>query len=96
MKNGWTPTAHLDGTTEWTAPSGHRYATMPLGPVLFPHNRSDVEIQRTRHITLIDERDREPDIPRRQRTRQHDRDYRINAERTRNAAAVALDGDPPF
>ncbi|MDO3399952.1 DUF222 domain-containing protein [Mycolicibacterium neoaurum] len=96
MKTGWTPTAHPDGTTEWTSPSGHRYATMPLGPVLFPHNRSDVEIPRTRHITLIDQPDREPDIPRRQRTRQHDRDYRINAERTHNAAAVALDGDPPF
>ncbi|AHC27539.1 DUF222 domain-containing protein [Mycolicibacterium neoaurum] len=96
LKTGWTPTAHPDGTTEWTAPSGHRYATMPLGPVLFPHNRSDVEIPRTRHITLIDERNCEPAIPRRQRTRQHDRDYHINAERTRNAAAVALDGDPPF
>ncbi|MDO3398601.1 DUF222 domain-containing protein [Mycolicibacterium neoaurum] len=96
MKTGWTPTAHPDGTTEWTAPSGHRYATMPLGPVLFPRRTSDVEIPRTRHITLIDQPDREPDIPRRQRTRQHDRDYRINAERTRNATAIALDGDPPF
>ncbi|MDO3399235.1 DUF222 domain-containing protein [Mycolicibacterium neoaurum] len=95
MKTGWTPTAHPDGTTEWTAPSGHRYATMPLGPVLFPHNRSDVEIPRTRHITLIDERNCEPDIPRRQRTRQHDRDYRINAERTHNAAAGDSGTDPP-
>ncbi|MDO3400403.1 DUF222 domain-containing protein [Mycolicibacterium neoaurum] len=99
MKTGWTPTAHPDCTTEWTAPSGHRYATMPLGPVLFPHNRSDVEIPRTRHITVIDQPDREPDIPRRQRTRQHDRDYRINAERTRNARELALEnarGQPDF
>ncbi|WBS09508.1 DUF222 domain-containing protein [Mycolicibacterium neoaurum] len=91
MKTSWTPTAHPDGTTEWTTPSGHRYATMPLGPVLFPHKRSDVDIPRTRHITLIDHPDREPDIPRRQRTRQHDRDYRINAERTRNATEMAID-----
>ncbi|CDQ43106.1 HNH endonuclease [Mycolicibacterium neoaurum] len=100
MKVGWTPKAHPDGTTEWTSPSGQTYTTMPLGPVLFGHNTSEVEIPRARHITLIGERgnlgDREPDIPRRQRTRQHDRQYRINAERTRNATAIALDGDPPF
>ncbi|AHC26373.1 HNH endonuclease signature motif containing protein [Mycolicibacterium neoaurum] len=96
LKTGWTPKAHPDGTTEWASPSGHRYATMPLAPVLFPRRTSDVEIPRARHITLIDERNCEPAIPRRQRTRQHDRDYRINAERTRNAAAIALDGDPPF
>ncbi|MFI2839935.1 DUF222 domain-containing protein [Mycolicibacterium sp. PDY-3] len=96
LKTGWTPTAHPDGTTEWTSPSGHRYATKPLAPVLFPHRTSAVDIPRARHITLIDHPDREPDIPRRQRTRQHDRQYRINAERTRNATAIALDGDPPF
>ncbi|WP_241472845.1 HNH endonuclease signature motif containing protein [Mycolicibacterium neoaurum] len=100
LKTGWAPKAHPDGTTEWTSPSGHTYTTMPLAPVLFPHNTIDIPIPRTRHITLIGERgnlgDREPDIPRRQRTRQHDRQYRINAERTRNATAIALDGDPPF
>ncbi|TQK27898.1 HNH endonuclease signature motif containing protein [Arthrobacter sp. SLBN-53] len=96
VKVGWTPKAHPDGTTEWTSPTGHRYTTMPLGPILFPHSSVDVEIPRARHITLIDHPDREPDIPRRQRTRQHDRDYRINAERARNAAAIALDSDPPF
>ncbi|MEH3135853.1 MAG: DUF222 domain-containing protein [Mycolicibacterium neoaurum] len=99
VKVGWTPKAHPDGTTEWTAPNGHTYTTMPLAPILFPHNTIDIPIPRTRHITLIGERgnlgDREPDIPRRQRTRQHDRQYRINAERTRNAGELALDGDPP-
>ncbi|WP_338044419.1 HNH endonuclease signature motif containing protein [Mycolicibacterium neoaurum] len=94
LKTGWTPTAHPDGTTTWSAPNGHTYTTTPLGPVLFPHNTIDTPIPRTRHITLIGERgnlgDREPDIPRRQRTRQHDRQYRINAERTRNAAELAI------
>ena len=67
---------------------------MPLAPILFPHNTIDTPIPRTRHITLIGERDnlgdREPDIPRRQRIRQHDRQYRINAERTRNATELAI------
>ena len=100
LKTGWTPKAHPDGTTTWSAPNGHTYTTTPLAPVLFPHNTIDTPIPRKRHITLIGDRgnlgDREPDIPRRQRTRQHDRQYRINAERTRNATAIALDGDPPF
>ncbi|MEH3129297.1 MAG: DUF222 domain-containing protein [Mycolicibacterium neoaurum] len=99
LKTGWTPKAHPDGTTEWTAPNGHTYTTMPLAPILLPHNTIDTPIPRARHITLIGERDREPDIPRRQRTRQHDRDYRINAERTRNAAELALEnarGQPDF
>ncbi len=103
LKTGWTPTAYPDGTTTWTAPNGHTYTTMPLAPVLFPHNTIDTPIPRTRHITLIGERDnlgdREPDIPRRQRTRQHDRQYRINAERTRNAGELALEnarGQPDF
>ncbi|MGN7777979.1 DUF222 domain-containing protein [Mycolicibacterium sp. 22603] len=99
LKTGWTPKAHPNGTTTWTAPTGHTYTTMPLSPILFPHNTSDVDIPRSRRITLIGERDRDPDIPRRQRTRQHDREYRINAERTRNAAELALEtarGQPNF
>ena len=99
LKTGWTPQAHPDGTTEWTSPTGHTYTTMPLAPILFPHNTIDTPIPRARHITLIGERDREPDIPRRQRTRQHDRQHRINAERTRNAGELALEnarGQPDF
>ncbi|TQK30461.1 HNH endonuclease signature motif containing protein [Arthrobacter sp. SLBN-53] len=99
MKTGWAPEAHPDGTTEWTSPSGQTYTTMPLGPVLFGHTTTDVEIPRTRHITLIEESNHSPDIPRRQRTRQHDRDYRINTERTRNAEELALAharGQPDF
>ncbi|MGU3652224.1 HNH endonuclease signature motif containing protein, partial [Mycolicibacterium sp. A43C] len=95
LKTGWTPKAHPDGTTTWTSPSGRRYATKPLGPILFGHNTTEVDIPRARHITLIDHPDREPDIPRRQRTRQHDRDNRINAERTRNATAGNSGTDPP-
>ena len=42
---------------------------------------------------------RHPDIPRPHRTTQHDREYRINAERTRNAGELALEnarGQPDF
>ncbi len=96
LKIGWTPTAHTDGSTTWTAPTGHTYTTRPLGPVLFPHRAFDTDIPRTRHISLLDHDTREPTLPTRQRTRQQEREYRINAERVRNALEIALDGDPPF
>lgn len=105
LNTGWTPTAHSDGSTSWTAPTGHTYTTRPLASVLFPHNAFHTEIPRRRHISLIDDHDRTPTIPTRQRTRKHDREYRINAERARNALEIALehargaptytDSDPP-
>ncbi|MGU3503189.1 hypothetical protein ACLBYA_30755, partial [Mycobacterium sp. C31M] len=91
LNTGWTPTAHSDGSTTWAAPTGHTYTTRPLASVLFPHNSFHTEIPRRRHISLIDNHDREPTIPTRQRTRKHDREYRINAERTRNALEIALE-----
>ena len=97
LKTGWTPTACPDGSTTWTAPTGHTYATRPLGPVLFPRKAFDTEIPRTRHITLLDHDNREPALPTRRRTRKRDREYRINAERVRNALEIALEsGSPPF
>ncbi|MCV7435033.1 HNH endonuclease signature motif containing protein [Mycolicibacterium bacteremicum] len=88
---GWTPHANPNGTTTWTTPTGHRYTTAPLAPVLFPHTITETPIPRTRHITVIDEHDRTPTIPTRNRTRQHDREYRINTERARNARELALE-----
>ncbi|MCV7430603.1 HNH endonuclease signature motif containing protein [Mycolicibacterium bacteremicum] len=96
LNTGWAPAAHADGSTTWTAPTGHTYTTRPLASVLFPHNTIRTAIPRTRHISLIDHDDREPTLPTRQRTRKQDREYRINAERARNALQIALDGDPPF
>ena len=96
LNTGWTPTAHADGSTTWTAPTGHTYTTRPLAAVLFPHNTIRAEVPRTRRISLIDQDDREPALPTRQRTRKQDREYRVNAERARNALQIALDGDPPF
>ena len=88
---GWTPHANPNGTTTWTTPTGHRYTTAPLAPVLFPHTTTDTPIPTTRHITLIDQHDRTPTIPTRNRTRQHDREYRITTERARNARELALE-----
>ncbi|MGW0162943.1 DUF222 domain-containing protein [Mycobacterium sp. NPDC003323] len=98
MPTGWMPTAHPDGRTTWTAPTGHRYTTTPLAAILFPHNTIDVPIPPVRHISLIDDCDNKPVLPRRQRTRKQDREYRINAERTRNSVELALEqarGQPP-
>ncbi|MGW0159506.1 DUF222 domain-containing protein [Mycobacterium sp. NPDC003323] len=96
LNTGWAPTAHPDGSTTWTAPTGHTYTTRPMAAVLFPHNTIHTDIPRIRHISLIDHDDRVPTLPTRQRTRKQDREYRINAERARNALQIALDGDPPF
>ena len=59
--------------------------------MLFPHNAFHTEIPRRRNISLIDDHDRTPTIPTRQRTRKQDREYRVNAERARNALEIALE-----
>ncbi|WBP94493.1 DUF222 domain-containing protein [Mycolicibacterium neoaurum] len=69
LKTGWTPTAHSDGSTTWTAPTGHAYTTRSLGPVLFPRNACDVEIPSPRRISLIGHAGRQPTLPTRRRTR---------------------------
>ena len=91
LHTGWTPTAHSDGSTTWVAPTGHAYAVAPLAAVLFPHNNIHTEVPRARHISLIDDGNLEPVLPARQRTRKRDREYRVNAERTRNALEIALE-----
>ncbi|MGW0161958.1 DUF222 domain-containing protein [Mycobacterium sp. NPDC003323] len=91
LNTGWTPKANPDATTTWISPTGHRYTAAPLAAVLFPHNTIDIPIPPVRHISLIDDHDTTPVLPRRQRTRKHDREYRINAERTRNATELALE-----
>lgn len=95
LNTGWTPTAHPDGSTSWVAPTGHEYTTKPLTPVLFSRNAFRTDIPRRRNISLIDDQDREPNMPTRQRTRKQDRDYRINAERARNALELALENHAP-
>ncbi|MDO0974906.1 HNH endonuclease signature motif containing protein [Mycolicibacterium frederiksbergense] len=97
---GWTPTAQSDGTTHWTAPTGHSYAKAPGAAILFPHWNIQTPIPRKRAITLINDHDRDTKMPVRQRTRVQDRAQRITTERARNQLQRALeraqnDSDPP-
>ncbi len=98
---GWTPTAQPDGTTHWSAPTGHSYSKAPGASILFPHWHIQTPIPRKRAITLINDTDRDTKMPVRQRTRAQDRAQRVTTERTRNQLQRALeravsDSDPPF
>ena len=93
---GWTVTAHPDGATEWISPTGHTYVSTAGASILFPHWNIHTAVPPPRHIGLIDDDYRDAKMPVRHRTRAQDREYRINAERTRNATEIALDGDPPY
>ncbi len=98
---GWTPTAQPDGTTHWSAPTGHTYANAPGAAILFPHWNIQTPIPRKRAITLINDTDRDTKMPVRQRTRAQDRAQRITTERAHNQLQRALeraesDSDPPL
>ncbi|CAN7443815.1 HNH endonuclease signature motif containing protein [Mycolicibacterium frederiksbergense] len=97
---GWTPTAQPDGTTHWSAPTGHTYAKAPGASILFPHWNIRTPIPRKRAISLINDADRDTKMPVRQRTRAQDRAQRITTERARNQLQRALEhaesgSDPP-
>ncbi len=106
---GWTPTAQPDGTTHWTAPTGHTYEKAPGAAILFPHWNIETPIPRKRAISLINDTDRDTTaahqkaMPTRTRTRAQDRAQRITTERTHNQLQRALEradsesnSDPPF
>jgi hypothetical protein len=88
--NGWTVTAGPDGSTEWRAPTGHTYVTTAGAAILVPHWNIHTDVPPPRHISLLHDEHRDAMMPTRARTRTQDREYRINAERTRNATELAL------
>ncbi|WP_395310013.1 DUF222 domain-containing protein [Mycobacterium sp. AMU20-3851] len=88
--NGWTVTAGPDGSTEWRAPTGHTYVTTAGAAILFPHWNIHTDVPPPRHISLLHDEHWDAMMPTRARTRTQDREYRINAERTRNATELAL------
>ncbi|MCF6386268.1 HNH endonuclease [Mycobacterium sp. MBM] len=91
MRSGWTPSVHADGSTTWTAPTGHRYTTTPGAAILFPYSNLDTPVPRVRRISLIDDpAGRGSAMPTRPRTRAQTREQRVNAERTRNATELSL------
>ena len=93
--NGWRDQQHPDGTINWTSPSGHTYTTRPGSRLLFP-----ALCLPTTQLPGTPTADRPPGnrgamMPKRRRTREQDRSYRIDAERTLNAGHVAERNQPP-
>jgi hypothetical protein len=106
---GWTDRQLPDGTVEWTAPSGHTYATTPSGSDFFPLlGASTGELRVVRRIESMSLA-KGLMMPRRKRTRAEDRRYRIASERQINEERFAQErlskqrrkhaaryGPPPF
>ncbi|BBY20137.1 HNH endonuclease signature motif containing protein [Mycobacterium stomatepiae] len=91
----WRDEQRPDGTVVWTSPSGHTYTTRPGSRLLFP-----TLCMPTGELPTPPRVDHRSDgrgimMPKRWRTREHDRIYRINAERSLNAAHVAERNQPP-
>jgi hypothetical protein len=91
----WRDEQRPDGAVIWTSASGHTYTTRPGSRLFFP-----TLCMPTGELPTAPTVDRPPNfrgvmMPRRGRTREQDRIYRINAERALNAAHVAERNQPP-
>jgi hypothetical protein len=82
---GWRDEQHPDGTITWTAPSGHTYITRPGSRLLFPALSLPTGELPTAPTAELPTGDRGVMMPTRRRTREHDRAYRIEAERALNS-----------
>jgi hypothetical protein len=92
---GWCDEQRPDGTVVWTSPTGHVYTTRPGSRLLFPALcRPTRELSSAPKANRLSG-DRGVMMPRRRRTREKDRAYRINAERALNAAHIAERNQPP-
>jgi hypothetical protein len=93
--NGWRDEQWSDGTVVWTAPSGQTYTTRPGSGLLFPSLCVPTGELPTPPTVQRPPGDRGLMMPKRRRTREQDRAYRIDAERALNAAHVAERNKPP-
>ncbi|MBV9353054.1 MAG: DUF222 domain-containing protein [Mycobacterium sp.] len=93
--NGWRDEQLPDGTVIWTSPAGQKYTTHPGSRLLFP--TLCLPTGELPAVSRMDRRrgDRGVIMPRRRRTREQDRVYRIDAERALNATHVAERNKPP-
>jgi Domain of unknown function (DUF222) len=91
----WSDEQWPDGTIVWTAPSGQTYATRPGSRLLFPSLCRPTGELRTAPTVDRSLGDRGIMMPKRRRTREQDRAYRVDAERVLNAAHVAERNIPP-
>jgi hypothetical protein len=92
---GWYDEQRPDGTIVWTSPTGQTYTTRPGSRLLFPTLCLPTGELPTAPKTYRPPGDRGVMMPRRRRTREQDRAYRIDAERALNAARVAERNQPP-
>ena len=91
----WSDQQRPDGTITWTAPSGQIYVTRPGSRLLYPSLSAPTGQLPTAPTIHRPVSDRGIMMPKRRRTREQDRAYRIEAERALNAAHVAERNIPP-
>ncbi|KAA0096730.1 DUF222 domain-containing protein [Mycolicibacterium sp. P1-18] len=94
---GWRDEQLPDGTVIWTSPAGDRYVTHPGSAIVFPRLRAPTAPM------ALDARDRAPNgsdrtakMPRRRRTRAHQRAHDILAERRANHRARTTPPVPAY
>jgi hypothetical protein len=95
FSTGWRDEQWPDGTIVWTSPTGQKYVTHPGSRLLFPALCLPTGELPTAATTYLPPGYRGIMMPKRRRTRQQDRAYRIDAERALNAARVAERNQPP-
>jgi Domain of unknown function (DUF222) len=91
----WHDEQRPDGTIIWTAPSGQTYTTRPGSRLLFPSLCAPTGELPTAPTVDRPPNDRGLMMPKRRRTREQDRAYRIDAERALNDGHVAERNKPP-
>jgi hypothetical protein len=95
FSTGWRDEQWPDATIVWTSPTGQKYVTHPGSRLLFPALCLPTGELPTAATTYLPPGYRGIMMPKRRRTRQQDRAYRIDAERALNAARVAERNQPP-
>ena len=104
---GWSECQSPDGTVTITAPTGHRYSTVPGGVLHFPVLATATGDHVVAPIVEVPAIGRGLAMPTRQKSRDEERMARVDAERRRRAelnaeanqairAKHARAGDPPF
>jgi hypothetical protein len=93
--NDWRDQQWSDGTIVWTAPSGQTYTPRPGSRLLFPDLCLPTGELPTAPMVERPPGDHGIMMPRRRRTREQDRTYRIDAERALNTAHIVERNKPP-
>jgi hypothetical protein len=92
---GWRDQQWPDGTIVWTSPTGHKYVTRPGSRLLFPALCLPTGELPSAATPYPSPGDRGIMMPTRRRTREQDRNHRIDAERALNDGHVAERNKPP-